>query len=609
MRCVRCAELPILSIAVVLLLMVFCCTANATDTNKWILGDSGSWGDSGNWSLGLVPDSSHDALIEYIDGSKIITYSSGTSYINSLDSYERIKITGGHLTANTDSIIRNVLEITGGELTAITTFSIEGLLWTGGNLAGQGSIVLANGHSGEISGASTKYLKQTLNNQGTLTWLGAADVTGYNDTVINNSGLYDLQHDGNVTAFTQVAGHSTASFNNTGTFRKSSGAGISYIDWIFNNASSASVEANTGSILFRYGGNIEGDFTGAGKSYLEGGTFNLIGALSSENLVLDGATLNGNGGSLSGSSFVWNKGTMTGTIDTTGNMEVSGSSTKYLNGILNNSGDILWKGSADITGYNTTVINNNGLYDLQHAGDIAAFSQVAGHSQATYNNLGILRKSSGIDISYVDWVFNNASGASVEANTGSIRFRYGGSIEGDFTGAGKSYLDNGTFNLVGALNSENLVLDGATLNGSGGLLSGSLFVWNKGTMTGTIDTNGQMEVSGSSTKYLNGILNNSGTILWKGSADVTGYNTTVINNNGLYDMQHAGSIAAFSQVAGHSQATYNNLGILRKSSGMDISYVDWVFNNASGASVEADTGSIRFRKGGNLEGNLMNPET
>ncbi len=604
MRCVRSAELLILSVAAVALLLVFCCPANATDSNKWILGASGSWGDSGNWSLGLVPDSTHDALIELIDGNKVITYSSGTSSINSLDSYERIKITGGHLTTNTDSIIRNVLEITGGELTAATIFNIEGLLWTGGTISGSGPLTLTAGHSGAISGASAKYLKQTLNNQGTLTWIGSADVTGYDTTVINNNGLYDLQHAGSIVVLGQVAGHSTATFNNTGIFRKSSGTDISYIDWIFNNASGASVEANTGSIRFRRGGNIQGNFTGAGKSYLENASFNLVGAVNSENLVLDGATLNGSGGSLSGSSFVWNYGTMTGTIDTSGNMEVSGASTKYLNGILSNSGTILWKGSADVTGYDTTVINNNGLYDLQHAGSIVALGQVAGHSTATFNNTGIFRKSSGTDISYVDWIFNNASGASVEANTGSIRFRRGGNIQGNFTGAGKSYLENGTFYLVGALNSENLVLDGATLNGGGGSLSGSLFVWNYGTMTGTIDTSGNMEVSGASTKYLNGILNNSGNILWKGSADVTGYDTTVINNNGLYDIQHAGSIVVLGQVAGHSTAAFNNAGIFRKSSGTDISYVDWIFNNASGASVEANTGSIRFRRGGNIQGNF-----
>ncbi len=178
---------------------------------------------------------------------------------------------------------------------------------------------------------------------------------------------------------------------------------------------------------------------------------------------------------------------------------------------------------------------------------------------------------------------------------------------------------SGTTFLYNLYSAENLVLSGGSLSisataqisnaftFSGGALSGSGDVllsgpstWTGGTMSGPGATNitvsGTLVISGTVAKTLNSrILNNAGSVIWRGTGNLDMNNGAVINNlaGGLFDAQNDAVLYWGVGVA----PTFNNAGLFRKSAGAGTTTVLGGVT-FSGGNVEVLTGTLSLAGSG-----------
>nr|MCU0223957.1 hypothetical protein [Acidobacteriota bacterium] len=163
-----------------------------------------------------------------------------------------------------------------GTLTANGTFN-----WSGGLMTGAGVTTL-NGPL-HLSGLVNINAGRTLNNTSTATWTSANGLgmrTG-SGSVINNTGTWDAQTDGAAIVNYYLG---ATSFNNSGTFKKSAGAGTTSISIAFTNTGTVDVQSGTLNV--------------SGSSYKQtaGVTRLTGGALSStSSIAIQGGVLAGSG--------------------------------------------------------------------------------------------------------------------------------------------------------------------------------------------------------------------------------------------------------------------------------------------------------------------------
>jgi len=140
----------------------------------------------------------------------------------------------------------------------------------------------------QINGGGNKFFNGvTLTNQSGLVNWNADSLFMTSGAVVNNAGLWDAKSDNALV----YGGGALPTFNNTGTFRKSAGAGVTTIGGTIAFVNSGIIDAQSGAIDFSGGGatfNSGTQFTGAGVNRVSGNaTFN--DDFSSANLVLAGA--------------------------------------------------------------------------------------------------------------------------------------------------------------------------------------------------------------------------------------------------------------------------------------------------------------------------------
>jgi hypothetical protein len=189
------------------------------------------------------------------------------------------------------SIGGSALELADGSLAGSATITGT-LTWSQGAMSGAGTLVIAPLGALQLTTAGTKLLDlgYTLDNRGTARLAGDADLRVNNGADILNSGLFDLQTD---RGFDFLNSGTLSVFSNTGTFRKSGGAGPSLIDLTFNN--SGTVQAQAGQLNF-----VRAFTQTAGATTLAGG-----GITTSQAMQFQGGTLGG-------------AGTITGGVNNTG---------------------------------------------------------------------------------------------------------------------------------------------------------------------------------------------------------------------------------------------------------------------------------------------------
>ncbi|MDB6032819.1 MAG: hypothetical protein JWM16_3157 [Verrucomicrobiales bacterium] len=310
------------------------------------------------------------------------------------------------------------------------------LNWAGGSLLG--GITIASNGVANLKGSSAKSLYGSLTNGGTINWSGGTinlynNGSNYLGSIYNQSGaLFDIQSDNDLNAF---LGPET--IQNSGTFRKSAGAGTTSISPEFN--STGSVIVQNGVLRFYGGGKLGGTFNAAAGDAIQlvGGSFvpdglpvftgagtkqMIGGSLTLSNDIVPGLELAGGnlylaptfqGGSITNLTLPrmtllstnevsgvlnWTSGMIATPMTVRSNaiMNVVGTGAKYLCGPLNNAGAIHWSGG-DINVYNNGTICNGainnqagGLFDIQGDNNLNALV-----GPETLNNFGVLRKSAG----------------------------------------------------------------------------------------------------------------------------------------------------------------------------------------------------------------------
>ncbi|MDD1422429.1 hypothetical protein MEO40_25625, partial [Dolichospermum sp. ST_sed1] len=234
---------------------------------------------------------------------------------------------------------------------------------------------------------------------------------------------------------------------------------------------------------------------------------------------------------------LWDNGTLSSATPITqiGTLTISGSSSKYLNTQLNNTGTIVENHASYRVLYfqDGAILNNSGNYELLEG----TISNLNGVGTGTFNNSGTFKKTT-TGTGTIGVAFNNTGTVNVESGTLNI------------TGGGVS--NGGNFNLTSGttLAFSGTLNNGAKINGNGNLyvdglldvkLAGGTAIantvqftlrngifqvdgnwnlpttnnWNGGTLksSGIITNSGTLTISGSSSKYLNTQLNNTGTIV------------------------------------------------------------------------------------------------
>ena len=502
-------------------------------------------------------------------------------------------ITGGIADFQTNATTTHLV-LSGGTLTGVGDVAVTTLFsWTGGTMAGTGS-TNADGDA-NIAGGSKWLVSRTVNFAGITTWTASGSMnTGLGATINNLPGaVFDMQINNGRGIFFNQGGTRTV-FNNQGTVQTTVDTGEVFIDAAFNNSST--VDADTGTLSLRGGGTHTGNFdvasialvqfeggthtldvgttiTGAGETQITSGTVTLataaagVDAITAEKMRLSGGTLNGAGDLhvVAGGTFTWTGGILDGpgdiNIAATAALNLSGSTKTLKSRTLNLAGTTTWTGNNSMnTGLGATINNLPGaVFDMQiNNGRGIFFNQ--GGTRTVFNNQGTVKRTVDTGEAFIDAVFNN-SGGTVDADTGTLTLRGGGTHTGNFdvasialleldggihtmntstsiTGAGATQLTSGTLTIAGAVAAESFKIAGGTLNGAGDLTVSGLLTWTGGTMSGsgktTIEATSALNISGSTVNLNQRTLENHGTTTWTATGDIRTRDAALIVNTGTW---------------------------------------------------------------------------
>ena len=528
-------------------------------------------------------------------------------------------ITGGIADFQTNATTTHLV-LSGGTLTGVGDVAVTTLFsWTGGTMAGTGS-TNADGDA-NIAGGSKWLVSRTVNFAGITTWTASGSMnTGLRATINNLPGaVFDMQINNGRGIFFNQGGTRTV-FNNQGTVQTTVDTGEVFIDAAFNNSST--VDADTGTLSLRGGGTHTGNFdvasialvqfaggthtldvgttiTGAGETQITSGTVTLatvaagVDAITAEKMRLSGGTLNGAGDLhvVAGGTFTWTGGILDGpgdiNIAATAALNLSGSTKTLKSRTLNLASTTTWTGNNSMnTGLGATINNLPGaVFDMQiNNGRGIFFNQ--GGTRTVFNNQGTVKRTVDTGEAFIDAVFNN-SGGTVDADTGTLTLRGGGTHTGNFdvasialleldggihtmntstsiTGTGATQLTSGTLTIAGAVAAESFKIAGGTLNGAGDLTVSGLLTWTGGTMSGsgktTIEATSALNISGSTVNLNQRTLENHGTTTWTATGDIRTRDAALIVNTGTWDVRTDRDLV---HVSG-TQPTFDNDGLFTK---------------------------------------------
>ena len=586
-------------------------------TNMWINSTGGSWQTASNWSLNHVPASGEDVVIPELSGTQTITYSSGSSTIQSLTSSETVDLTGGNLdVTGTIEFSSGQLTLDGATLSGGSIAAGSQATWNSGALAGS----VTNAGTITVTGTSTMLVTGTLSNTGTIAVTGSGTVfAGGNSTTINNDAgaTFDFQSDVSLYA----NGFSSLTFNNAGTLMKSAGTGTSAIGG-FSLNDSGTVEADSGTLSLTAGGsgtNGVVSANGAGIVSLSGNYSGSFTGSGTGTVLLDNFTGTGPSGAtldFSGSVLQWNAGTLAGTITNAGTLTAAPGGTKNLTGTLTNAGTVAVTDSINTAANNTTIDNLAGAtFDFQT--DVALANNDSNGQSYTglvFDNAGTLKKSAGTGTSTVNYPVS--SSGTVEGDSGTLSLSAG--VTGIGTGATTINANGGTVSLQGNSSGSftgsgtgTVLLDNFTGTGPSGAtldFSGSVLQWNAGTLGGTITNAGTLTAAPGGTKNLTGTLTNAGTVAVTDSINTAANNTTIDNLAGAtFDFQTDAALAnndSNGQIC--TGLEFDNAGTIEKSAGTGTTDFDYPLNDTTGgeALVNTSSGELFLQGDGDLQGSV-----
>jgi uncharacterized repeat protein (TIGR01451 family) len=339
------------------------------------------------------------------------------------------KVASGTLNIAGDSSVEAGASMTlaGGQISGAANLTINGTLqWEGGAMTGTtGSVIVAPTAVVNITGGTPSVADgYDLINNGTIHWTGGVlHLNGYNvGTLTNAAGaLFSVECDCSITN-----SYYAGKFVNDGTFRKTTGAGLtsvsSSVPFINNNLidiqsgtmAPGNLTLNAGSVIDGSGFTVSnGSTTIAGTATLASGASMLfaggtIGGPST--LTIDG-TLNWTGGSFDGSGVV--------AISAAGVLTMSGTGTKtIINGFdLNNAGTIQWTGGNIAVNLSSVFTNQlGGQFLIQTDADI-----VNTYYNGSFTNAGTMQKSASSGTTSISSAIPFTNGGTIDVQTGALQ--------------------------------------------------------------------------------------------------------------------------------------------------------------------------------------------
>lgn len=535
------------------------------------------------------------------------------------------------LTVDATTELRGHLQQSGGWIAGSATLTFAGpFTWTAGTMSGSGRTVAAGGMT--WSGTADKLLDtRTLDNSGVTNWSGGNFVTGRFATFNNLAGA-DLNVRGDLSILHGIGnGNEVMTFNNAGTFRKTTGAGTTTIQTPFNHAGTVDVQA--GTVLFTDTGtnaasSISGNYTvaagalvhfAAGQKFFSG-TPAITGAA-----LYSGGDWRGTGIVTVNGAFAWTAGRMSdaGRIVVTRGLTISGASDKTLERgyAIENAGVATLSGSSLFTNNDPVIINRVGA-EFNFADDVGIVHSFQG--PPTFENRGTLRKTGGTGASPLQGMFRNTGSVDVQTgllvladlvNSGSIYANnassgsfhaaadaeihftagsYGFDPGASFNGSGFYRINGGRIEVSGNLaGPQNFELASGVLGGGGTFTFTTPFAWTGGSMSslGRTVAGAGINISGSAVKSMAGgyVLDNSGVVNLSGAS--IGLNQGAVINN------LAGGVFNLLDDSGLFYATeafpaFNNKGTFRKAAGTGISALALQVNNTGTVEVVSGTLSL-----------------
>ncbi|MBI2570077.1 MAG: hypothetical protein HYV63_23995 [Candidatus Schekmanbacteria bacterium] len=537
------------------------------------------------------------------------------------------------------------LTLSGGTLSGDQPTTVAGTAeWRLGTISGAATSSAALTIEGllTISTASWVYLDTRMLKAMTVAHTGSGDLYLKNDAVfeLQVAGTYDLQTDAGI-----LYGSPGGRFANYGTFTKSGGSVSSQITNAFDN--DGTVNAGSGTLSFESGGTHSGvfstvasaaielaggvhtlsavSFTGAGSVRVSAGEVTVGG--SSKTTVASTTSFEVTGGGTLGGAqqmevngpFGFSYGTLNGagTLTLAGASAFTSGNAKTVDGkpIVNNS-LLTWSGTGWLVLKNGASITNltSGVIDIQTDETIDDSFPGGG----TIANYGLIRKSAGLSVAYIESPLDNAG--TIAAESGAIWLGGNGTHTGEFqalpaaevtfgagqhqlTGAsftmgGTARLASGAFTITGAdatsvAAGTTLAVDGGTLSGTGPMSVAGMLIWSGGTLggSGAFDIGGSLVVSGGGTKRLDGkTLTLSGTGSWTGSGWWELINAAVVNiaSGATFDIATDSTLDALIPDGG----TLTNAGTLTKSAGSGTSATTLFVGLVNTGAVSLDAGVL-----------------
>jgi fibronectin-binding autotransporter adhesin len=483
-------------------------------------------------------------------------------------------------------------------------------------------------------GAATAFVTLSISNGATLTITGSGSFLT-NGSGVTNAGTIDFQ---NTTQFGwNGGGTSTTTVTNTGTIKKTAGAGASGFASTALT-SSGTLDSELNSLSFSGGGTISGPVTNSsgaevaltgtpaftiasGASFSGAGTLRVatfFATVVSADVTIPHLRLDNGGGGIGGTGNV----TITGTLDWEGSGFTGAATTTIALGavgtipnasvVIDQSRTLVNAGtlnqSAGLNGGSGTSIQNSGTWSF--LGDIGL------GNVPTITNTGTFRKTGGTGTSILEVGGGTmTSSGTVEAQSGTLNLNVtlnsSGSLVADpgatlsFTGTTSTIASNGTFSgegtfLLGDFSSldvtgphsiPNLTIAGGTLQGSGDVTITSSLTWTAGGMTGSGSTtiaNGAVAAfpPNANAPNLSRTLNVMGTLLdQNASSNPVLVNGASVNVSGTFDVQ------SDKKLAGSNGATLAVSGTMKKSFGGGTYTLENVAIHNTGA-VQAKTGTL-----------------
>jgi hypothetical protein len=468
-----------------------------------------------------------------------------------------------------------VVQITGGNLAitgSITNFSATGVTISGlSNFIGTANLTNCSTSGPETIVGTVNWQGGTFNSTLTVASNGVLNAVNasFNGAVTTVGTLNWSGGQLNYGASLTVAANGVLDFNGNGT---------TYLYGVLTNAGTVNWQggyiytyASYGAVIWNLAGaqwNIQCDQVLASES----GTvvFNNAGSITKS--VTSGTTQFG--------AYLNNSGTVvaqSGTINFSDGSNLGGTFQAATGAAINfNSGNFTLAGTplfqgpgmVQITGGNLAI--TGGISSLSASGvTISGLSNVVGTAYLT-----------------------NCTTSEPETIVGAVNWQ-GGSFNSTLTVAGSGVLTAISVNFNGA------VTDGGTMTWQGGSLGSS---WSM-----LVKTNGVLNISGSSTLNLYGVLTNAGTVNWSGTGNIEIYNVSswgyyggIVNlASGVFNAQNDQTIYNWSG----STAYFNNAGLFLKWPTTNTTTVSVVFNNTG--TVEAQSGTINLNAGYSLAAGLL----